>query len=470
MSFLFRRKTARPRRFLVLGLDCASPQLVFEAFRPELKTLSSLMDNGTWGIMRSSLPCITVPAWASMFSGRDAGELGVYGFRNRADYSYNALTTATSDAVRYPRVWDVLSAHDKPSLVANVPQTTPIKPLKGAMLGDFSTPSLESNFAYPPLLKAEVLKHFPSYRFDVGNFRTTDKADLLQRIYDLTDVQYRAFEHLLTTRDWSFAVHVNMGVDRIHHGFWRYHDPQHRLHEAGHPFSDAIRAYYRFVDAWVGRLLAHVGDETSVLVVSDHGVKRMDGAIAINDWLWRAGWLTLKRAPQAGDVVPFDADNVDWAHTRAWSTGGYYARIFLNVAGREPQGTIAPQDISATLDTLSAQLLAIPSPDGTPLQGTRIFRPHDVYRAVNGVAPDLIVYFGDLHWRAVGGLGYATHYTLENDTGPDDANHAEEGMFILREAGAGRGQIAPRQLMDVAPTVLHLLGVPRPAGMGGEVF
>src|SRR5690606_22923175 len=99
---------------------------------------------------------------------------------------------------------------------------------------------------------------------------------------------------------------------------------------------------------------------------------------------------------------------------------------------------------------------------------TQAFRPQQLYREVNGTAPDLIVYFGDLHWRSVGSLGYGRHYTLENDTGPDDANHAVEGMYILHEPnGKNRGRVDGRSLFDVMPTTLDLMGVPPPEGISG---
>ncbi|MCU0511463.1 MAG: alkaline phosphatase family protein [Anaerolineae bacterium] len=467
MMRLFRRP---PPRVLVIGLDCASPELVFSQFRDDLPVLSRLMQAGTWGVLRSSIPCITVPAWASMMSSRDPGVLGVYGFRNRAAWDYASLTTADSRAMTVPRLWDILSQAGKECLLLNVPQTYPVQPLKGHAVGCFLTPGTDSAFAYPALFRQEVLKVAPNYHFDVHDFRTEDKDALLQRIIDLTEVQYRLLEHALTTKPWDFAMHVNMGVDRIHHGFWRYHDPKHRLHEPGSRYQHAIRDYYRLVDAWIGRLLERAGDNVAVLVVSDHGVKRMDGAIAINEWLWRNGWLALHTPPTPGRVQKWDAQQVDWSRTRAWSTGGYYGRIFLNVQGREPQGIIPAADYAAVRETLAAQLQAIPGAQGEAL-ATQVFTPQAIYRQVNGCAPDLIVYFGDLHWRTVGSLGYGQHFTLENDTGPDDANHAEEGLFLLVEPGrSGAGASADRGLMDIAPTLLQRLGVPVPADMQGRAL
>ncbi|MDX2159687.1 MAG: alkaline phosphatase family protein [bacterium] len=464
---LFGRKTPR---VLVIGLDCASPQLVFEQFRPELPTLRRLMDGGTWGILRSSIPCITVPAWASMLSSRDPGVLGIYGFRNRADYTYHTMTTADAIAIQVRRVWDVIGNAGKTSLVVGVPQTYPVQPLDGHLISDFLTPGRESAFTYPAIFRTEVLSAFPDYDFDVRSFRTVERDALLQQLHALTDVQYRAFEHFLTTKPWDFAIHVNIALDRVHHGFWRFHDPQHRLHDPESPLRDAIRDYYRKVDAWIARLLHAVPDDTITLVVSDHGVKRMDGGICINEWLWRNGWLALKTPPPAGTITRFEEADIDWAHTRAWASGGYYGRVFLNVRGREPHGIIDPADIPQVQAALSAQIKAIPDHEGKPLMHT-VYVPDAIYQQVNGVAPDLIVYFGDLHWRAIGSLGYGRHWTFENDTGPDDANHAEEGLFIVHDPRRkGRGRTSDHALIDIAPTILHRMGVAVPPEMQGKVM
>lgn len=465
--FRFLQGKKSQQRVVILGLDCAAPQLLFEEFRDELPHLRQLMEQGTWGILNSSIPCITVPAWASMTSSRDAGVLGIYGFRNRADYSYDALTTADSRAVAEKRLWDYIGAAGKQSLVLNVPQTFPVQPIKGNLVSCFLTPNTGAQFAYPAILKQEVLKHFPNYAFDVRDFRNVERAELYQAIIDLTNVQYRLLEYALKNKAWDFAMHVNIGVDRMHHAFWRYHDPKHRLHEPDSPFRNAILDYYKLVDTWLGRILPLVED-AAVMVVSDHGAKRMDGAIAINEWLWRNGWLALKEEPQG--LTKFDAALVDWSKTRAWSTGGYYGRIFLNVAGREPEGVIPQADYESVRDELATCIAAIPDEKGQTLN-TQVFKPKAVYQAVTGFAPDLMVYFGDLHWRCVGGFGYGQHFTFENDTGPDDANHAQEGLYILYQPNKqGRGKSADYQLMDVAPTVLALMGIPVPKTMQGKIM
>ncbi|MGA0200805.1 MAG: alkaline phosphatase family protein, partial [Prochlorotrichaceae cyanobacterium] len=95
-------------RLLILGLDCMEPSLVFDRWRSDLPTLSRLMAQGCYGRLESSIPAITVPAWSCMMSGRDPGELGIYGFRNRLDRSYNRMGIADGRAVKVPRLWDFL--------------------------------------------------------------------------------------------------------------------------------------------------------------------------------------------------------------------------------------------------------------------------------------------------------------------------------------------------------------------------
>ncbi len=461
LKSIFGSRSLSDPRLLVIGLDCAAPELVFDQFAADLPTLNRLRASGTWGELASSIPCITVPAWASMLSGRDPGVLGCYGFRNRADTSYNRLVTADSTSIKVKRVWDYLTEAERSSLVVGVPQTFPVRPLNGHLISDFLTPSTESAFAYPAALKTEILDVAPNYAFDVRDFRTTERTILLQKLIDLTEVQYRAFEHLLRSKSWQFAIHVNIGLDRIHHAFWRYLDPVHRLHEPESPFRHAILEYYKLLDHYAAKLIHAAGDDTHILIVSDHGAKRMDGGICINEWLWKNGWLTFTTPPPEGTITRFEdmQPHIDWSRTRAWASGGYYGRIFLNIQGREPQGIISPSELNSVRADLIGALKSIPDENGTPLN-TTVYMPTEIYQQVNGIAPDLIVYFGDLHWRAIGSLGYGRHYTFENDTGADDANHAQNGMFILYDPKRrGNGRIDGAQLMQIAPTLLDRLKI-----------
>jgi predicted AlkP superfamily phosphohydrolase/phosphomutase len=421
--------------------------------------------------LRSSDPPITVPAWMSMMSSKDPGTLGYYGFRNRADRSYEKMTTATSLAVREPLLWDYLGQAGKQVIMVGVPQTYPPRAVNGLLVTDFLTPSIESQYTYPADLKAEIarLPDVHPYEFDVSDFRTPDKSKIRDSLIRMTDKRFALARHLLTTKPWDFFMMVEMGTDRVHHAFWQYMDPRHHRYEPGNPFETVIPDYYEHVDGQIGRLLEVLPNDTHVLVVSDHGGQCMEGGISLNEWLVQQGYLVLHEYPKTPSRL--EGVKVDWARTTAWGSGGYYGRLFLNVKGREPQGLIAPEDYEATRDRLIAELEALGDPDGQPI-GTRVLKPEDLYRTVRGPAPpDLFIYFGDLRWRSVGTIGTGQIHTFENDTGPDDANHAPEGMLIATGPGiSASGPISGMQLMDVTPTVLELFGLDIPDDLQGRAL
>jgi len=456
-------------KVFVIGIDCGEPSLVFERWRDRLPNLSRLMDAGTYGELTSTIPAITVPAWASMLSSKDPGQLGFYGFRNRADYSYERMTIASARSIKVPRAWNLISAAGKKVVVAGVPQTYPVEPVNGALISSFLTPSIQSQYTYPPELKAEIEGLLDGeYMFDVPQFRTENKDHLLEQIYQMAERQHTVVKHLMTSIPWDFFMHVDMGVDRMHHGFWKFFDSSHPKYQPGNPYENAIRDYYVHLDAQIGERLALLDEDTAVLVVSDHGAKPMVGGICFNEWLKQEGYLVLEHQP-AG-IVPLEKCEVDWSRTRAWGSGGYYARLFLNVKGREPEGIIEPEDYERVRDELVERIAAIADPEGKGI-GSVAYKPQEIYCQVNNIAPDLIVYFGNLSWRSLGSLGTGTVHTFENDTGPDDANHAQEGLYIYYNPRKASEGIGPRrQLMDVAPTLLDLVGVDVPQDMRGSSF
>jgi predicted AlkP superfamily phosphohydrolase/phosphomutase len=455
-------------RALVIGLDCAAPQWVFDRWLDELPTIRSLTERGTYGILRSCEPPITVPAWSVMTSSRSPGSLGFYGFRNRKDHSYDAMAFADSRAVKVPRVWDLLSQAGRPVVVLGVPQTYPVSEVNGVMISCFLTPDTErSQYTYPAELKTEIESLVGRYLVDVENFRTDAKENLLGQIEEMTAKRFQVAEHLLETRPWDLFFMVEMGTDRIHHAFWRFFDHEHRLYEPGNPYEQGVLDYYKALDEKMGRLLSHADDDTAVLVVSDHGAKKMDGGICVNEWLRQEGYLVLKEEP--AEPQPLKPETVDWERTTAWGEGGYYCRLFLNVAGREPQGQVAQEDYERVRTELKEKLEALGDPDGNPI-GTTAHRPEDLYAERKGVVPDLLVYFGDLSWRSIGVVGAGTVHVFENDTGSDDANHAHDGLYILAADGVPAGPGPQQEIRDIAPTLLHLLGEPVPSDMEGSVL
>ncbi len=451
-------------KVFVIGLDCAEPSLVFDRYASDLPNLSRLATAGRHGTLETTIPAITVPAWSAMFSGRDPGELGFYGFRNRSDYSYDKMSIATGAAVKEPRVWDIASDAGKRVAVVGVPQTFPVRPVNGLLVSGFLTPSTRSQYTWPVELADEIRETVEDYAVDVHQFRTDRKEYLLSQIQEMTERRCSLVKHLLASKSWDLFVWVEIGVDRIHHGFWKYCDPDHPKFDPGNPYENVMHDYYVYLDGQIGEMLDLLPQGTSVLVLSDHGGQPMMGGFCINEWLIRRGYLVLKEQPEG--ISRIEDCAVDWEHTLAWASGGYYARVFLNVEGREPQGIVPAKDYERVREELATELEATTDHQGSPL-GTRAFRPEDIYRQVRNIPPDLIVYLGNLAWRSVGSVGHGTVHVFENDTGPDDANHAQNGLYIAT-GGDTPSRSAARTWRAVAPSILSSLGMTPPEWMAAE--
>lgn len=412
-------------RLLVVGLDGLAPAKVFFDWRADMPFFGKLMAEGAWGTLRSCHPPITVPAWTCMFSGRDPGELGCYGFRTRAAYSYDSYELASSRSVPFPRVWERIRRHGLRSLLIGVPQTYP-PPRCGTVVSCFLTPPGAERWTSPPELAGEILGRFGPYTFDVRAFRSREYSRVLQDAYEKTKKDFALVRYLCGTRSWELCIFVEIAVDRIQHAFWSFCDPAAEGFEPGGPFASVVRDYYRFLDGQLEELVDALGPETSILVVSDHGARHMEGGVCVNEWLAARGFLRLAATPPG--PAPLSPDLVDWGRTVAWADGGYCGRIYLNVRGREPRGVVARGEYERVRSEIVAAFGEI-TESGIQVAA---HRPEELYKTLRGCAPDLIVYFGDLGWRALASVGHRRFWTRENDGGPDGANHDWYGVWIYR--------------------------------------
>ena len=457
------------KRLVVIGLDCLTPQWALESWLDDMPNLKALVGRGVGARLHSTSPPITVPAWTAMLTSQDPGMLGVYGFRNRMSYEYDSLQVTNATAVKARTVWNHLSRNRLKSLLMGIPQTYPPKPLNGIMVSGFMTPSKDVTFTYPEGVRGVLdAAAGGEYVIDVKHFRTEDKAALLESVKKMTAARFRAFRALLRAEEFDFGMMVEMGPDRLQHGFWRFCDPTHRLYESGNPFENVLHDYYVSLDEEIGKTREAAGEGASIMVVSDHGAKAMEGAICINEWLQEQGYLKLKEQPEKRTRLT--PDMIDWENTRAWGEGGYYGRLFMNVEGREPQGAIPPGAYESVRREIQEGLESLGDEEGKPI-GTRVFRPEDIYREVKNIAPDLIVYFGDLNWRSAGSVGIGANHLRENDTGPDDANHQPDGVFAWDAGGAAAGSLRREEryrIYDVAPSVLRFFGLDVPEEMIGQ--
>lgn len=453
-----------------------------------MPAFSALLEQSVWGPMRSTWPPITVPAWASMFSGRDPGELGVYGFRNRIAHSYELAVVQSTD-VTAPMLWDVLADHERTSAVLFAPPSYPVpsKPARGHRVSCFLTPPTARGVTHPPSLADELEDRVGPLIMDVDGYRATPSLELFERICAMTRQHFEVTRYISLTKKPDLCVMVDIGPDRFHHAFWRFIDPAHPLHDPEHPFAALGPRYYRLLDDEIHKTLQVFGSNLNLLIVSDHGAQPALGGACLNEWLIETGWLTLLRYPSHPTALT--SDIVDWASTRAWAEGGYYGRVFLNVRDREPCGVVRPEQIDATRAELRDTLRHFPAPSPTHADASQcggtghlaldVHTPRELYREPRGLPPDLLVSVENFRWRALGTVGHGTLHVqptmpdraegANGALGLDGCNHAMHGVFVLRAP-----DIAPRavrdeiQITDVFATALGVIGIAPPIGTRGR--
>jgi len=452
-------------KICVFGLDSAAPEIIFSDER--LVNLRRLMDLGLYGRLESVVPPTAVPAWMCMCTSQDPGSLGVYGFRDRSDHSYDKLASANSASIKALTIWDHLARAGKKSIIVGVPPNYPPRRVNGVSIGCFLTPdTVKNEFVYPPALKAKITELVGEYPVDITDFHSDRKDWLKQEIFNLSRKQWQVVRWLLAEQEWDYFHFVDIGFDRMHHGFWNYFDPKHVQFDPGNGYQDAIPEYYRWLDEQIGSAIELLDDDTILLVVSGYGTERLDGGFAINEWLIREGLLVLNEYPKVTTL--FDDLNVNWSKTKVWSEGEYCPRVFFNVQGREPHGVIPASEYESFQNEMKTRLEKLPGEHGEPLY-SQVFKPKEAYRNICNVAPDLIVHLGERYWRSIGTVGHSNLHVHENDTGSESCSHTQDGMFILTASNCPlNGEYEGARLLDIAPTLLDLAGYDIPETMQGR--
>ena len=455
----------------VLGLDSVPPELLFDKLLDKLPNFKRIYEQGLHGKLRTCDPPITVPAWMVMMTGKNPGELGIYGFKHRRGASYSDGYIVTSANVHEKTVWEVLSDKGRRSVVIGVPPGYPVKHVTNATtVSCFLTPSSRPAFHEPRGAEG---------RGDQGGGREVhlrrhlpdgEQGDVKKELFEMTEKRFDVAEHLAKTKPWDFFMMHEIGFDRLHHAFWKFFDPKHPKYVKGNEYEGIDLEYYSMVDRRIGRLIPLFGEECTTFIVSDHGSKAMKGGFCVNQWLEQEGYLTFKKKPDK--PTDLDKAEIDWSKTKAWGWGGYYARIFFNVKGREAQGVIEPSQLEAEKKKLTEKISKIKDHTGRTMKNM-ITEPTKLYGTAIGDKPDLMVYFDDLDWRSAGTVGHDSLYLFENDTGPDDSVHSMDGIFMMNKPGRdlkGR-EVKGARAEEMAPTLLKLLGVePKGAGFNGKMI
>ncbi len=455
-------------KIIVLGLDGFSPELV-EKWSSELPNLSKIQQDGVWGDIRSTVPPTAAQAWTSVRSGRNPGAFGFWDSTYRDDFTYGEPKQADSEAAdRVDLLQKLLPKMGQRVAIINVPASWPPKKIPAGFCVTGPDTQDDKNYTYPETLADEVKSLVGEYIFRVNEGGLVclqmEKDKVLKRIYDMDSQRFTLLKHFIQKRcDHILAVLV--GPERMAHNFYHYTDETHKRHDPDPKYKDALLAYYKWIGKNVGEVRESLPSDSVFIVMSAYGSQKLDGSINLNEWLIQEGYLVLSEYPTELSL-PGEL-NVDWSKTKAWSTGST-GQLYLNVKGRETQGVVEADGSDKLLDELAEKLQAIPDENGQKLS-TQIFKRDDIqFGPYVKYGPDMFIYFDECRFTTSDLVGYGKGkvYSADTPKGPDYAAHSPYGYFCM--AGSripAKGKISGISLLNIAPTVLDVIGLPIPREM-----
>jgi len=454
-------------KVFVFGIDGAPPELIFDKWLDELPTIKKLIENGSFATLNSTVPPVSAVAWISMSTGKHPKDHGVFDYIYRKDNSYDDVRVISADIMKEDSVWNILSNYNKKSIVCLIPVTWPIKPFDGVMVTGFLTPGTEKRYVYPYEFKQDVESMFDEpFVIDIQNHRDFSAKELLDKLYKMTDMHFKLMKNLLQTKPWELFFGMIMGSDRINHNYWKYFDKTHRRYENNPEMENALKNYYIYLDKNLAELIELLPSDTKIMVVSDHGIQRMDTRVNLTDWLIKEGYMVLKEP--VFEQKKFAMGMVDWEKTKVFGRGAWDGQIFVNLKGREQQGIVEKEEYDALIEELETKLKQIKGDDGKILD-TKIFKKKDFSGKFDNIAPDMIIYFDDLYYGCNTTLiGNPTIWSPSTAIGSDDVTHSKQGIFITNISN--KGNIGEINIIDIAPTILKELDIPIPEDMKGKII
>ncbi len=500
------------RRVLVIGLDGATWDILNPLMRDgKMPHLKKLLDASAKGVLMSSIPPVTAAAWTCFSTGKNPGKHGLVDFIYFPDHGYR-VTIANSTTRDAATLWNLLSDRDMRVGVVAVPMTYPPEKVNGVMVTDLMTPNAQVQYTYPPELKQELLDKVGPFVITPGEGENpSNPLPYLDKVR--TDVKGSADYalYLLKQEPYDFFMYVFGITDILQHQFWYLleADPA-ALNESDRAIREKVVAIFTQVDDGVGEMLKQADENTTIVLMSDHGFGPMKGFMHVNNFLLDRGYLVLKsgamsmlkRAMFSLGITPQNVhltlkalkldlrrrfnrgraygtlrrfflsfDDVDWTRTKAFALG-HIGQIYINLEGRQPSGVVKPgTEYEALRDELRTELLKLKHPDTGEQLIAKVLNREEIYHGnLLDNTPDLLLLPADFKYLAFGESEFASN-KLVGPTLGHTGHHRLEGIGALIgphiQVGA---QIQNASLVDLAPTILYALGLPIPPDMDGRVL
>jgi predicted AlkP superfamily phosphohydrolase/phosphomutase len=513
------RKPIKPKKVFVIGLDAATLDVINPLMAEgRLPTLQRLSQEGACGELASTIHPLSPPAWTSFITGKNPGKHGIYDFVVHKRHSYE-LEYTYGGMRKGKSLWRLLSDAGKKVVVLNVPMTYPPEAVNGVLISGFDAPGTDSDFAYPPAVLDEIERNIGPYQLrDYPQGQNPDS--FLQQLEELLAFRRRLTRYMMEHYEWDFFMMVFGETDLVQHAYWQYTDPAFTtISESDRKkYGSVIRDTYVKMDGVLGELLAKVSDDTHVLVMSDHGAGPAYKAVFINKWLEEQGFLSyvgskgkswhlellkkmhhtikntippaglewMKRTfPQVRQQIKSKIvfSDIDWAHTKVWSFGRESTNLFINLKDKFPQGIVTSgQEYEDLRDSLIAALKTIIDPDTREPAVAQVLRGEEVYHGdCTDNAPDLLVTWRNHAYTSWPGYNDRERELFEPSLYHSDfsdwselqkgGNHRPNGILFMKGAAVKEGcGVQNARIIDLAPTILYLMGTPVPMDMDGRVL
>jgi predicted AlkP superfamily phosphohydrolase/phosphomutase len=367
---------SRRNRACVVGLDGVPFELLLRlAEDGAMPAMRRLIQQGSLHRMKASLPEVSSVSWTSFMTGTNPGTHGIFGFTDLRENSYQVRFPNSLD-VKAPTLWDRLGSRGFKSIVINQPSTYPARKIEGALVAGFV--AIELAKAVYPLSHLAALEKM-EYQTDIDTQKARQDHAYLWKALDSTlEGGRKAFQYFWR-QEWNFFEFVVTGTDRLHHYLW---DAQA---DPGHPSHGAFVDYYMRVDELIGEITEKYCDLTGGLdglhLLSDHGFTGIEQEVYLNAWLRAAGYLEFDSVSpmRLSDLAP---------GTRAFALDP--SRIYLNLKGRFPRGTVDKSEKQRLKSEISAALKEL------EFGGRRVVREvHNTEEIYSGPhvakGPDLVV-------------------------------------------------------------------------------
>jgi len=511
-------------RVMVIGWDSCDFDLILPwAEKGRLPTIKRLIEQGRSGRLTSVYPPVTANAWSTIITGKNAGKHGIYEFASLKENSYDAIPLNASHR-RGADVWEILSEKGKKVAVIGVPMTFPVRKVHGCLVSGFLTPNDDVDFTYPSDLKKELCKNVPgyvtnpSYLFDYGARENDDKY--IDAFFKVLDRHIEGTKYLAKNKEWDFFMGVFNETDWIQHKFWSAIDSKHphHTHDRAKKYGDVILNVYAKLDKALNELIDIAGSLTHLMIISDHGVGPQYKKFMTNNFLYQIGALKLKRKPgtivrrgiasvginpakvakflrlirtpisynarstksgrlmQSARSVFISKDDIDWKRTRAFAPFGS-GLIFINRKGYFPAGIVDKPSYEAVRKDIQSELLKLKDRGGIVVE--KVFYRDQLFKGEKAEqAPDIQFHCARGYFP-VGSFSQGATGVIVDSQNVSGA-HSMNGIIIINEVKSVKTETAvpgehsnpatvnDASLVDIVPTILHLLDVPIPLDLDGR--